>query len=114
MANAVVAQLDDLQARRKNGTVALPDGDTLDVTNLHKVFWPEGSRTKGDLLRYYARVAPLILPVVADRPLVMKRLPNGVDGEAFYQHRAPEPVPRACASRRCRTTTCPRGSSADR
>ena len=39
------------------------------------------------------RVAPLILPVVDDRPLVMKRLPNGVDGQAFYQQRAPEPVP---------------------
>jgi bifunctional non-homologous end joining protein LigD len=73
--------------------VALPDGDTLDVTNLDKVFWPRGRRTKGDLLRYYAQIAPLLLPVIADRPLVMKRLPNGVDDKAFYQHRAPEPVP---------------------
>jgi bifunctional non-homologous end joining protein LigD len=92
-ADALVAQLDDLQARKKNGTLALPDGDTLDVTNLHKVFWPQGRRTKGDLLRYYARVAPVLLPVLADRPLVMKRLPNGVDGPSFYQHRAPDPVP---------------------
>ncbi len=92
-ADAIVAQLDDLQARRKNGKVTLPEGGTVDVTNLGKVFWPEGRHTKGDLLRYYTRVAPLILPVVADRPLVMKRLPNGVDGQAFYQHRAPEPVP---------------------
>lgn len=93
MADALVQQLDDLQARRKNGTIALPDGDTLEVTNLDKVFWPQGRRTKGDLLRYYARVAPLVLPVVDNRPLVMKRLPNGVDGQSFYQHRAPEPVP---------------------
>lgn len=92
-ADGLVQQLDDLQARRKNGTIALPDGDTLEVTNLDKVFWPQGRRTKGDLLRYYARVAPLILPVVDHRPLVMKRLPNGVDGPSFYQHRAPEPVP---------------------
>ncbi|MEZ5289930.1 MAG: DNA ligase D [Vicinamibacterales bacterium] len=92
-ADAIVAQLDDLQARRKNGRVALPDGDTLEVTNLDKVFWPDGRRTKGDLLRYYTRIAPVLLPVVADRPLVMKRLPNGVDGQSFYQHRAPEPVP---------------------
>ncbi len=92
-ADALVAQLDDLEKRRKNGKLRLPDDDTLDVTNLHKVFWPKPHFTKGDLLRYYARVAPLILPVVDDRPLVMKRLPNGVDGEAFYQHRAPEPVP---------------------
>lgn len=92
-ADAVVAQLDDLQRRRKNGKVALPSGDTVDVTNLDKVFWPEGRRTKGDLLRYYTRVAPLILPVIDRRPLVMKRLPNGVDGQAFYQHRAPDAVP---------------------
>ena len=92
-ADAVVAQLDDLQARRKNGKVALPEGETLDVTNLNKVFWPQGTRTKGDLLRYYTRIAPLLLPVLDNRPLVMKRLPNGVDGQSFYQHRAPEPVP---------------------
>lgn len=92
-ADAVVAQLDDLQNRKKNGRIALPDGESLDVTNLDKVFWPLGRRTKGDLLRYYTRIAPLLLPVLADRPLVMKRLPNGVDGPSFYQHRAPEPVP---------------------
>jgi bifunctional non-homologous end joining protein LigD len=90
---AVVDQLTALEKARTNGRITLPDGDTLDVTNLHKVFWPEGPRTKGDLLRYYARISPLILPVVDNRPLVMKRLPDGVTGEAFYQHRAPEPVP---------------------
>ena len=92
-ADEIVAQLHDLQTRRTHGKVALPSGDTVDVTNLDKVFWPEGRRTKGDLLRYYARVAPLLLPVVDRRPLVMKRLPNGVDGQSFYQHRAPESVP---------------------
>ena len=61
-AAAIVAQLDDLQRRKKNGKVALPDGDTLDVTNLDKVFWPRGRRTKGDLLRYYTQIAPLLLP----------------------------------------------------
>jgi len=89
----VVAELTSLEAARKDGRITLPDGDTLDVTNLHKVFWPALGRTKGDLLRYYARIAPWLLPVIADRPLVMKRLPNGVTGKAFYQHRAPEPVP---------------------
>jgi bifunctional non-homologous end joining protein LigD len=49
--------------------------------------------TKGDLFRHYARVAPLILPVLADRPLVMKRYPNGVAAPPFYQHRAPDKVP---------------------
>ncbi|MGE3276686.1 MAG: DNA ligase D [Vicinamibacterales bacterium] len=89
----LTAQIDDLEARKKDGRLRLPDGDTLDVTNPSKVFWPEPGLTKGDLLRYYARVAPLILPVIADRPLVMKRLPNGITRQAFYQHRAPDPVP---------------------
>ena len=92
-AEAIVAQIDDLERRRKDGKLTLPEGQTLDITNPHKVFWPEGKRTKADLLRYYTRIAPVLLPVLDNRPLVMKRLPNGVDGQSFYQHRAPEPVP---------------------
>jgi bifunctional non-homologous end joining protein LigD len=91
--SAILEQLDALETARKDGRLALPGGDTLDVTNLNKVFWPDIKRTKGDLLRYYTRLAPCILPVVDNRPLVMKRLPNGITGKAFYQHRAPEPVP---------------------
>ena len=49
--------------------------------------------TKGDLFRYYVQIAPMILPAVADRPLVMKRFPNGIDGKPFYQHRALEAPP---------------------
>ncbi len=93
IAEAIVAQIDDLEKRRKDGKLTLPEGQTLDITNPHKVFWPEGKRTKADLLRYYTRIAPVLLPVLDNRPLVMKRLPNGVDGQSFYQHRAPEPVP---------------------
>ena len=89
----LIDQLVALEAAGKDGRLELPDGDTLEVTNLRKVFWPALGRTKGDLLRYYVGVARAILPVVANRPLVMKRLPNGVAGKAFYQHRAPEPVP---------------------
>ena len=75
----VVDQLRALEDTRRDGTIALPDGTRIGVTNLAKLFWPKLKLTKGDLLRYYATVAPLILPVVADRPLVMKRFPNGVD-----------------------------------
>jgi bifunctional non-homologous end joining protein LigD len=84
----VVNQLRALEDARKDGTITLPDGARLGVTNLAKVFWPDPQLTKGDLLRYYATVAPLILPAVEDRPLVMKRFPNGVTGEAFYQQRS--------------------------
>lgn len=89
----VVEQLEALERARRNGAIVLPDGSRLDVTNLWKVFWPERALTKGDLLRYYARVSPMLLPNVADRPLVMKRLPNGVAGKSFYQQRAPDEVP---------------------
>ena len=91
--DSLIDQLNFLEKARKNGRLQLPDGDDLEVTNLHKVFWPAIKKTKGDLIRHYVRMAPYILPVVDNRPLVMKRLPNGVDGMAFYQHRAPEPVP---------------------
>jgi bifunctional non-homologous end joining protein LigD len=89
----VVDQLRALESARKDGTLILPHGDELKVTNLHKVFWPKRKLTKGDLLRYYARVAPFVLPTVADRPLVMKRFPNGIAAPPFYQHRAPEVPP---------------------
>jgi bifunctional non-homologous end joining protein LigD len=84
----LVAQLQALEDGRRDGVLTLPGGDTLAVTNLHKVFWPKLKLTKGDLFRYYVRVAPAILPVLADRPLVMKRFPNGVAAKPFYQHRA--------------------------
>jgi bifunctional non-homologous end joining protein LigD len=90
---SIVEQLNALEKIRKNGKLTLPDGDTLEVTNLHKIFWPQGKHTKGDLIRHYARIAPYILPVIDNRPLVMKRLPNGVDAPFFYQHRAPDVPP---------------------
>ncbi len=89
----VVEQLRALEDARKDGTIALPDGTRIGVTNLAKLFWPKLKITKGDLLRYYATVAPLILPVVADRPLVMKRFPHGVDGAAFYQQKKQKEQP---------------------
>jgi bifunctional non-homologous end joining protein LigD len=90
----VVDQLRALEDSRRDGTIVLPDGGRLGVTNLAKPFWPKLKLTKGDLLRYYATVAPLILPVVADRPLVMKRFPNGVDDRvAFYQQRRQKEQP---------------------
>jgi bifunctional non-homologous end joining protein LigD len=87
------AQLEAIEEKGGDGFVVLPDGARLKVGNLDKVFWPDRAATKGDLLRYYAAVAPCILPVLDDRPLVMKRLPNGVRGKAFYQQRAPDAVP---------------------
>lgn len=89
----VVAQLEALEAARRDGVVDLGGGQALDVSNLAKVFWPQQAWTKGDLLRYYTRVSPWMLPAIADRPLVMKRFPDGVSGKAFYQHRPPDHLP---------------------
>ncbi len=88
----VVEQLARLEAEGGDGTVRLGPRTTLDVTNLDKVYFPDDGVTKGDVMRYYATVAPYVLPVIADRPLVLRRYPNGIDGKAFFQHRA-EHVP---------------------
>lgn len=91
-AGDLVEQLAELEKSGRDGKLSLPDGDELAVTNLRKIFWPKLKLTKGDLFRFYARIAPALLPVIADRPLVMKRFPNGVAAKPFYQHRA-ETVP---------------------
>lgn len=89
----VLDQLEEIERGPNAGVLRLPDGHTLEVTNLRKVFWPKLNITKGELMRYYVRVAPYILPVVDGRPLIMKRFPNGIDAEPFYQHKAPDNVP---------------------
>jgi bifunctional non-homologous end joining protein LigD len=63
------------------------------LTNLQKPFWPELGITKGDLIRYYVDIAPLLLPHLRDRAMVMKRYPNGAAGGYFFMKRAPEPRP---------------------
>jgi bifunctional non-homologous end joining protein LigD len=88
----VRSQLDAL-TERGGGALPLLDGGALTVTNLAKRMWPDLGITKADLFRHYLDVAPFILPVVRDRPLVMRRLPDGVGGHAFFQHRAPDDVP---------------------
>ena len=63
------------------------------LTNLRKVFWKKLGLTKRDLLQYYADVSPWLLPHIEDRAMVMKRYPNGAEGDFFYMKRAPEPRP---------------------
>ena len=63
------------------------------LTNLKKPFWPELGITKGDLLQYYADVAPVLLPHIKDRAMVMKRYPNGAAGDFFFMKHAPTPRP---------------------
>ncbi|MDQ3000632.1 MAG: DNA ligase D [Fibrobacterota bacterium] len=62
------------------------DAGTPVITNPQKVFWPDEGFTKGDLIAYYRTVAPYILPHLKDRPLILKRYPNGIGAPPFYQH----------------------------
>lgn len=71
----------------------LVDGREVSVTNPDKVFFPQSGLTKGDLVRYYVDLARNILHHVAGRPMQMKRYPNGVEGDFFYQKRVPQPHP---------------------
>jgi bifunctional non-homologous end joining protein LigD len=63
------------------------------LTNLQKLFWPSSGVTKRDLLQYYADVSPLLLPHLRDRAMVMKRYPDGAEGDFFFQKRAPRERP---------------------
>jgi bifunctional non-homologous end joining protein LigD len=65
------------------------DGRTLRLTNLSKVFWPETGFTKGQMIDYYTRVAPALLPHLKDRALTLKRYPNGITGQMFYEKNCP-------------------------
>jgi bifunctional non-homologous end joining protein LigD len=66
------------------------DGHTLKFTNLKKLYYPDEGYTKGDVLRYYDSVAGLILPHLKDRPLSLKRYPNGIKDQYFFQKDSPD------------------------
>jgi bifunctional non-homologous end joining protein LigD len=79
---------------RDTDTVELRFGTrAVTLTNLRKPFWPELGLRKRDLLQYYADVAPVLLPHLRDRAMVMKRYPNGAAGAFFFMKRAPTPRP---------------------
>ena len=92
-AGSIIEQLNDIQKRGGEGSLDFGAGQKLKVSNLDKVFFPGDGYTKGDVMRFYARIANFILPTMKDRPLVLKRFPNGIDGESFYQQKASETTP---------------------
>jgi bifunctional non-homologous end joining protein LigD len=79
--------------RDREAAVVHPDGKNVALTNLSKPFWPELGITKGDLLQYYADVAPFLVPYMEGRAQVMKRYPNGAHSEFFYMKRTPSNAP---------------------
>ena len=65
------------------------EGRTLALSNLEKVLYPETGFTKAQVVDYYARIAPVILPHLRGRPLTLVRYPDGVAGKSFFEKRAP-------------------------
>ena len=84
--------------------------ETLDrprviLSNQDKVYFPEAGYTKGQVVEYYRSIAPLILPYLADRPIVLTRYPGGIEGESFFQHRAPDYLPQFIRREKVRMDT---------
>jgi bifunctional non-homologous end joining protein LigD len=78
---------------RLEAAPATPPAERVRVTNATKVFWPAERYTKGDLIAYYRAIAPRLLPYLRERPLVLTRYPDGIDGKSFFQKDAPDFVP---------------------
>jgi bifunctional non-homologous end joining protein LigD len=73
--------------------VSDPAARELRLSNLKKIFWPHEKYTKGDLINYYRAIAPWMLPYLVDRPTVITRFPDGIEGKSFYQKDLPDWVP---------------------
>src|SRR5580704_17635717 len=70
------------------------DGTKVDVTNLQKIFYPKPRFTKGDVIDYYVRISPFLLPHLKERPITLKRYPDGVEGIFFYEKKCPSHRPK--------------------
>ena len=87
---------DEPDPRAESAAAAPAQDDTprrVDFTHLDKVFWPAERYTKGDLIAYYRSVADWLLPYLRDRPVVLTRYPDGIDGKSFFQKDAPGYAP---------------------
>jgi bifunctional non-homologous end joining protein LigD len=91
----IVAQLRRIERDGGDGILLLGEGATLAVSSLDKVYFPKEGITKGALMRYYARMAPVLLPELQGRPLALRRYPSGIEGDSFFQHDPGEHVPDA-------------------
>ncbi|MBT8130841.1 MAG: non-homologous end-joining DNA ligase, partial [Gammaproteobacteria bacterium] len=77
------------------GAIAEPEASVREVpfSNLDKTFWPREQFSKGDLIEYYRVIAPWMLPYLKDRPIMLTRYPDGIEGKSFFQKDAPKFVP---------------------
>ncbi|GAC1408949.1 MAG: DNA ligase D [Gemmatimonadaceae bacterium] len=92
-ADSLIGQLEEIEKAGGDGSLDFGGGKALKVSNLDKIFFPKEKYTKGDAMRYYTRIQGFILPTIQDRPLVLKRFPNGISGESFYQQKASDTTP---------------------
>ena len=76
-----------------SGQFVVINGQRVALSNLNKVLYPDVGFTKAQVIEYYARIAPIILPHLKDRPLTLKRYPNGIAGEFFYEKTCPSHRP---------------------
>ncbi len=76
-----------------NSEIEQPATGEVRLSNPDKVFWPDDGYTKRDLFEYYRKIAPALLPYLRDRPLVLTRFPDGIEGDSFYQKNTPGFVP---------------------
>src|SRR4051794_28594635 len=90
---AIIRQLEAIERDGGDGTVEFGGRRTLHVSSLDKPFFPQNGLTKGDVMRYYAAVADALLPVVKDRPLILKRYPDGIGGSSFFQQNPGRSLP---------------------
>jgi len=82
-----------MPAKKEEAVLVDVDGRQLKLTNLSKVLYPQTGFTKGEVIDYYTRIAPVLLPHLADRALTVKRYPNGVDAQFFFEKNAARGTP---------------------
>jgi bifunctional non-homologous end joining protein LigD len=85
--SAAVSRATLLRKQKLEGDLTVKIGrDTIEVTSLDRVYWPDEGYTKGDLIKYYVEVGRYIVPYLKGRPSILKRYPSGVSGQMFFQH----------------------------
>jgi bifunctional non-homologous end joining protein LigD len=91
--NAPEALFDEVERLPEGALSVLIDGRRLKLSNWDKVLFPDAGFTKGDLIAYYTRAAPAVVPHLRDRALTLKRYPNGVEEQYFYEKQSPSHRP---------------------
>ena len=102
---SIIKQLDDIERIGGDGDLEFGRGRSLHVSSLGKTYFPDDDITKGDVMRYYAMVAGFLLPIIDERPMVLKRYPDGIDGPSFFQQNASATTPKGVSTAQVVTET---------